>query len=73
MDQKTIIDLEKINTLNGEGCPSCHRKFSLGEPVVAACGPWEGGRKYIHANEAVFDKRTGLYYDRQCFSTRKTN
>jgi len=54
---KIILDLEKVNTLNAEGCPACGRKFSLGEMAVLACGAWEGGPKYIHENEAVFDKK----------------
>ena len=32
--QTAIIDLEKLNTLNSEGCISCGRKFTLGETVV---------------------------------------
>ena len=72
MAQKTIIDLEMINTLNSEGCPACHRKFSLGDPVVLACGPWDGGKKFIHENEAVFSLTSKSYFDRQCYATRKT-
>ena len=63
--QKIIIDLEKLNTLNSEGCPACKRKFTLGETVVLACGSWQGA-KYIHENEAVFDKKTSTYYERKC-------
>jgi hypothetical protein len=55
---KTIIDLEKLNRFNDEGCPACGRKFTLGEPVVLACGAWEGKPKYIHENEAIFDEAT---------------
>ena len=50
--QSTIIDLEKLNSLNDEGCPACGRKFNLGDPVVIACGAWEGPPKFIHENEA---------------------
>jgi hypothetical protein len=64
--QKIIIDLERINTLNAEGCPACGRKFTLGELVVPACGAWEGGKKFIHENEAVFDNRTMSYYEKRC-------
>ena len=46
-DLKTIMDLEKLNTYNAEGCGACGRKFTLGETVVLACGFWEGV-KYIH-------------------------
>ena len=35
--QTFIIDLEKLNALNAEGCMSCGRKFNLGETVVKAC------------------------------------
>ena len=65
--QKIIMDLEKVNTFNAEGCPACGRKFSLGDMVVLACGAWEGGPKYIHENEAVFDKKTSTYIERQCY------
>ncbi|UCF95665.1 MAG: hypothetical protein JSW39_17240 [Desulfobacterales bacterium] len=69
--QKTIIDLEKLNSLNAEGCPACGKKFSLGDPVVVACGAWEGGRKLIHENEAVFDERTMTYVERRCYESSK--
>jgi hypothetical protein len=68
-EQKIILYLEKLNELNAEGCPACNRKFTLGETVVLACGPWEG-TKYIHENEAVFDKKTALYYERRCYPNR---
>jgi hypothetical protein len=68
---KAIIDLEKLNTLNAEGCPACGRKFELGEPVVLACGAWEGEPKYIHENEAVFDEISAIYFERRCFESRK--
>jgi len=63
---KTLIDLEKLNTLNPEGCPACGRKFELGEAVVLACGNWEG-KRYIHEDEATFDKKTSAYYERRYF------
>ena len=64
---KTLIDLEKVNTLNPEGCPACGRKFELGEPVVLACGNWEG-EMYIHEDEATFDKKTNSFYERRYYS-----
>jgi hypothetical protein len=69
--QKTIIDLEKLNTLNAEGCAACGRKFNLGDPVVLACGAWEGGPKYIHENEAVFDNNSASYVERRCYESRR--
>jgi hypothetical protein len=63
--QKIIIDLEKLNRLNAQGCPACKKKFTLGEMAVLACGSWQGA-KYIHENEAVFDKKTSTYYERKC-------
>jgi hypothetical protein len=67
MENKTkiriLIDLEKLNTLNKEGCAACGRKFTLGEEVVLARGNWEGV-KYIHENEAFFDKNTNEHYER---------
>ena len=68
---KTIIDLVKLNELNQEGCPGCGRKFTLGEPVIMACGAWDGPPKYIHENEAVFDKQTKTYFERRCYESRK--
>ncbi len=69
--QKYIIDLERLNSLNEEGCPACGRKFTLGETAVMACGAWEGGAKLIHENEAVYDERTASYIERRCFEARR--
>jgi len=60
---KSIIDLEKFNALNPGGCPACGKTFELGEPVVLACGKWEG-KRYVHEDEAVFDKKTSSYYEK---------
>lgn len=65
--RKLILDLEKVNTLNAEGCPACGRKFSLGDTVVPACGAWDGGARYIHENEAVFDRKTATFVERRCY------
>jgi hypothetical protein len=72
-EHKSIIDLLKLNELNAEGCPACGRKFTLGEPVVMACGAWDGGPKYIHENEAIFDIKTNTYFERRCYDARKEN
>ena len=66
-----IMDLELLNRHNSEGCPACGHKFTLGDPVVVACGAWEGGPKIIHENEAVFDPATGEYVERRCYSARQ--
>jgi len=63
---KILIDLEKFNTLNPEGCPVCGKNFELGEPVVLACGTWDGER-YIHEDEAVYDKTTSAYYEKRYY------
>lgn len=68
---KTIVDLEMLNTLNARGCPACEGRFSLGEPVVAACGAWGTGMKYIHENEAVFDSSTDCYVERTHYHNSK--
>ena len=60
---RILIDLEKLNTLNAEGCLACGGKFTLGEEVVLARGEWDGV-KYIHENEALFDKKTNEHYQR---------
>jgi len=63
---KILIDLEKLNTLNPDGCPACGKTFELGEPVILACGKWEGER-YIHEDEAIFDKKTSSYYEKRYY------
>jgi hypothetical protein len=60
-----IMDLEKLNTYNAQGCPACGNKFNLGDTVVAACGTWDG-KKLIHESEAIFDERISAYVDRKC-------
>ena len=69
--QTFIIDLERLNTLNAEGCASCGRKFTLGEIVVKACGAWEGPPKFIHESEAVWDANTATFMERRCYESRK--
>lgn len=68
---KIILDLEKVNELNEEGCPACGNKFSLGDMAVPACGPWDGGPKLIHENEAVFDSKTSSYFERRWYQGKK--
>ncbi len=65
---KTIIDREKMILL--KTCAACDRPFNLGDPVVMACGAWEGPPKLIHENEAVFDPASGTYIERKCYSAR---
>ena len=65
---KIMIDLERLNTLNAEGCAACGRKFSLGEMAVSACGSWEGGARIIHAAEAVYDRHRGCYFERKHYA-----
>ncbi len=67
---KILIDLEKLNRLNAEGCLACGHKFSLGDEVVLARGKWEGF-KYIHENEAVFDKRRNAHYERRYYAAAR--
>lgn len=69
--QTFIIDLEKLNTLNAEGCAACGRKFTLGETVVKACGAWEGPPKFIHENEAIWDENRSGFIERRCFESAK--
>ncbi|MFO7560357.1 MAG: hypothetical protein R6X10_16100 [Desulfobacterales bacterium] len=66
--QKIILDLQKLNELNSMGYAG---KFCLGDTVVVACGDWNGGPKYIHEHEAVYDKMTNTYWDRRCYEARK--
>jgi len=67
---KILIDLEKVNTLNPDGCPVCGKTFELGEHVVLACGKWEGER-YIHEDEAILDRKANAYYERRHYETMK--
>ncbi len=68
--QKTIIDRLKLMELNADGCPACGRKFNLGDPVVVACGAWEGPPRLIHEDEAVFDAHSSSYVERRCFQAK---
>lgn len=65
---KTIIDREKLMRL--KTCAACRRPFNLGDPVVLACGAWDGPPKLIHENEAVLDVETGTYIERKCHAAR---
>lgn len=65
---KTIIDREKMILL--KRCAACDRPFNLGDPVVIACGAWDGPPKLIHENEAVFDPASGSYIERKCHAAR---
>lgn len=68
--QKMILNLEKLNELNGKGYAG---KFALGDTVVLACGGWEGGPRWIHEREAVFDRKSNAYIERKCYQARKIN
>ena len=67
-----LIDLEKLNTLNAEGCPACGQKFSLGETAVLACGLWEGAPRNIHENDAVWNPKTASFIERKCYESRNS-
>jgi hypothetical protein len=67
-----LIDLEKLNALNEEGCAACGQKFTLGETAVLARGSWEGAPRVIHENEAVWDPKTAAFVERKCYETRKS-
>ncbi len=56
---KTIMDREKLSET--PRCPACGKNFTLGEPVVAACGDWGNRPKLVHENDAVFDETNGCY------------
>ncbi|NNF97863.1 MAG: hypothetical protein HKM93_00650 [Desulfobacteraceae bacterium] len=68
---KTIIDREKLMLL--KTCAACKRPFNLGDPVVLACGTWEGPPRLIHENEAVFDTETSSYIDRKCYTAKSVH
>lgn len=66
---KTIIDREKLMRL--KTCPACNHPFNLGDPVVMACGAWEGPARLIHENEAVYDAASGGYMERKCHAAKR--
>lgn len=66
---KTIIDLQMLNEL--KNCPACGRSFNLGDPVVLACGSWEGPPRLIHEHEAVFDRKNSVYIERRCAEAKR--
>ena len=68
---RILIDLEKLNTLGAEGCPACGKTFELGETVVPALGAWEG-KRYIHEDEAVYDKDANSFYERRYFKEKSS-
>jgi hypothetical protein len=53
-------------------CRACGRPFNLGDPVVLACGAWEGRPQLIHEDEALFDPETGTFFERRCFEAKKS-
>ena len=53
---KAIVDREML------------MQFNLGEPVVLACGGWEGAR-WIHEEDAVFDQQCGMYVENDSIAT----
>lgn len=62
---QTIMDREKMQV--HKTCPACGKSFNMGDPVVLACGAWEGPMKLIHENEAVFDPATSTYVEKKCW------
>lgn len=66
---KTIIDREKLMVL--KTCQACGQPFNLGDPVVLACGAWEGPPQLIHESEAVYDTQTDTYVERKCYAARQ--
>jgi hypothetical protein len=66
---KTIIDRDKLMQL--KTCAACGRPFTLGDPVVLACGAWEGPPALIHENEAVYDDENSRYVERRCYQAQR--
>ena len=66
---KTIIDREKLMLL--KTCPACGQPYNLGDPVVLACGAWEGPPRLIHENEAVYDRESDSYIERNCYAAKQ--
>jgi hypothetical protein len=68
LDWKIVIDRAMLMTL--KACPVCGRKFHLGEPVVLADGSWQGPPRWIHEDEAVFDRKTNRYVESRSLADR---
>lgn len=66
--QKILVDLGILNRLNDSGYAG---KFCLGDTIVLACGGWEGGPRYVHDHEAVFDPSINSFVERKCHEARK--
>ena len=71
--RKVLMDLQKVNEHNAEGCLACGRKFNLGDTAVVACGGWGDQPKLIHENEAVYDTATSSYVERRCYMARRND
>lgn len=65
---KLFLDREKLMELNSMGYAG---KFSLGETVVLACGPWDNGPRFIPEKEAIYDKAANTYWEKNCYHARK--
>jgi len=68
--QKTLLDIGKLNELNSQGYAG---KFTLGETVVLACGAWDNGPRYIAEKEAIYDKATNSFWEKNCYHARKNS
>ena len=66
---RTIMDREKM--MQFKTCAACGHPFNLGDPVVLACGAWEGPPQLIHETEAVYDKEAASYVERRCFQAQR--
>lgn len=71
MPQKVLMDLQRINGENRDGCRACGNKFNLGDTAVLACGLWAGGPQYIHEHEAVFDRESHTFFERSCWNSQR--
>jgi hypothetical protein len=66
---RTIMDREQL--MHYTSCAACGRPFNLGDPVVLACGAWEGPPRPVHENEAVFDAAASRFVERRCYEARR--
>lgn len=63
---KTIMTRERLSA--NPRCPACGRSFTMGEPVVPACGSWGNTPQLIHEEDAVFDEKIGGYVEKSEYS-----
>ena len=66
---RILLDLQKLNELNAMGYAG---KFCLGDTVVLACGGSDSCPKYVLERDAILDKKTNTYWQRDSYEAGHT-